>query len=168
MWSTVGVFIFACGLGGMLNGLGILDALLQPAQSKIKTPKLLIPLTMLVGYISNAVGATLSFAIVMTGTLMQPLYRKMRLRPEVLSRTIEDSCTMSAFLIPWNTGAIYAASVLGVDPKQFIPFCFLGFITPIFSLLYAFTGFSVTKLDEGEEYGASLEYKFRPFQKKSK
>ena len=166
MWSTIGVFISACGLGGMLNGLGILDALLTPVYAKIKTPKLLIPVTMIIGYISNAVGATLSFAIVMTGTLMQPLYRKMRLRPEVLSRTLEDSCTMSAFLIPWNTGAIYAASVLGVEPAQFIPFCFLGFITPLFSLLYAFTGFSVTYLDEGEEYGETSEYKFRPFKKK--
>ena len=90
----------------MLNGLGILDALLTPVYAKIKTPKLLIPVTMIIGYISNAVGATLSFAIVMTGTLMQPLYRKMRLRPEVLSRTLEDSCTMSAFLIPWNTSSV--------------------------------------------------------------
>lgn len=167
MWGTIGVFIFACGLGGMLNGMGILDSLLTPVYSKIKSHKLLIPVTMMIGYITNAVGATLSFAIVMTGTLMQPLYRKMGVRPEVLSRTIEDSCTMSAFLIPWNTGAIYAASVLGVAAAEFIPFCFLGFITPIFSLIYAFSGFSITYLDEGEEYGESAEYKFKPFKKKS-
>lgn len=166
MWGTIGTFFFACGMGGMLNGLGILDALLAPLTTKIKSHKSLIPVTMLIGYITNMVGATLSFAIVMTGTLMQPLYRKMRIRPEVLSRTIEDSCTMSAAIIPWNTGAAYAYTVMGVAPAAFIPYCFLFFLTPIFSIIYALTGFSISYLDEGEEYGETAEYKFKPFAKK--
>ena len=165
MWDTVGIFIFSCGLGGMLNGIGVLEALLQRIAARIKTSRHLIIVTMLVGYISNMVGGTLSFAIVMTGTLMQPLYRKMRLRPENLSRTIEDVCTMSAPIIPWNTAAVYTAGVLGISAGAFIPYIFLAFITLVFTLIYAFTGFTIAKLDEGEEYGETEEYKFKPFKK---
>ena len=92
---------------------------------------------------------------------MQPLYRKLRLRPENLSRTLEDTATMSAFLIPWNTGATYAVGVLGVAAADFIPYCFLGFLTPVFTIIYAITGRTICKLDEGEEYGEATEYKSR-------
>ncbi len=161
MWSTMGVFIFALGLGGLLNGVGILEKLLDALTAGATSIKKAVFLTMIVGYVSNAVGASLLFAVAMTGTLMQPLFRKMRLRPENLSRTIEDSATMSAFLIPWNTGALYAAGVLGVASVEFIPYCFLGYITPIFTILYAMTGKTLCKLDPGEEYGETREYKSR-------
>lgn len=161
MWSTMGVFIFALGLGGLLNGLGILERLLDALTTGATSIKKAVFLTMIVAYVSNAVGASLLFAVAMTGTLMQPLFRKMRLRPENLSRTIEDSATMSAFLIPWNTGALYAAGVLGVTSLEFIPYCFLGYITPVFTVLYAVTGRTLCKLDDGEEYGETYEYKSR-------
>jgi len=161
MWDTMGVFIFALGLGGLLNGVGILETLLNPVSKGATTTKRVVFLTMIVSYIANAVGASLLFAITMTGTLMQPLYRKHNLRPENLSRTIEDTATMSAFLIPWNTGAIYAAGVLGVAAIDFIPYCFLGFLTPVFTILYAITGRTLCKLDEGEEYGEATMYKSR-------
>lgn len=167
MYGIVGLFFFALGLGGMLNHIGILETILASFAHKITSVPKLIVSTMAVSYISNMIGATISFAAVMTGTLMQPMFRKMRVRPENLSRVIEDCGTLGGPIIPWNTGAVYAAGVLGIAPSLFIPFCFLCFINPIISLIYGLTGFSITKLDKNEVYGETNEYKFSPFAKNS-
>lgn len=167
MYGIVGLFFFALGLGGMLNHIGILETILASFAHKITSVPKLIVSTMAVSYISNMIGATISFAAVMTGTLMQPMFRKMRVRPENLSRVIEDCGTLGGPIIPWNTGAVYAAGVLGLSPSLFIPFCFLCFINPIISLIYGLTGFSITKLDKNEVYGETNEYKFNPFTKNS-
>lgn len=161
MWDTMGVFIFALGLSGMLRETGILNVLLAPVQAKANTPRRIIFLTMVVAYIANAVGCSLLFAISITGTLMMPLYKEKRLRPENLSRTLEDSATMTAALIPWNTGAIYAVSTLGVAFAEYAPFCFLFFLTPVFTIIYALTGRTICYLDEDEEYGPDKAYKSR-------
>jgi len=160
MWSTIGIILFACGLGGMLSGFGILDAMLEPVVKRLNSAGKAILATMGIGYATNMIGSS-NLAMVVTATVMQPVFKKLRIRPENLSRTIEDSVTMSCFLIPWNTGAIYASGVLGVAATEFAPWCFLGYITPIFTIIYLITGFAICKLKDGEEYGESQEYHWK-------
>lgn len=150
MYSLVGLFIFALGLGGMLQGTGVLSSILESFSERIKSTRGVIVATILVSYISNMIGATISFASVMTGTLMAPIYKKWNLKPENLSRVIEDCGTLGGPIIPWNTGAVYAAATLGVSAFEFIPFCFLCWITPIISLIYGLTGFTITKYSDAE------------------
>ncbi|WHT49894.1 Na+/H+ antiporter NhaC family protein [Sporosarcina thermotolerans] len=63
---------------------------------------------------------------------------------------MEDTATQSAALFPWSINSIFAAATLGVSPAAFIPFCFLAFITPVFTLIYGFTGFTITRIDSEE------------------
>ncbi len=157
-YSTVGLIIFAIGLGGILNGTGIFAAILNSISNKIQSVKTLVISTMLVSYITNILGASSTFSATITGTLMQPLFRSMRMRPENLSRIIEDAGTLGGPIIPWNTASLFPASVLGVSPYAFIPYCFLCYINPIISLIYGITGFTMTELDEGEVYGETDKY----------
>ncbi len=150
MYSLVGLFIFALGLGGMLQGTGVLNSILESFSKKIQSTRGVIVATIIVSYLSNMIGATISFASVMTGTLMAPVYKKWNLKPENLSRVIEDCGTLGGPIIPWNTGAVYAAGTLGVSSLAFIPFCFLCWITPIVSLIYGLTGFTITQYSEEE------------------
>lgn len=154
MYGIMGLFIFALGLGGMLQKCGILSALLSTFANRIKSTRDLLICAMLVSYVSNCIGATISFASVMTGTLMTPMFRERGIRTENLSRIIEDCGTLAGPIIPWNTGSVYAAGALGVSPFEFIPYCFLSFINPIISVIYAVTGFTITKYspEEMREY----------------
>lgn len=154
MYNIMGLFLFALGLGGMLQKCGILAAILSIFESRVKTTRDLLISAMLVSYISNCIGATISFASVMTGTLMAPMFRERGVRPENLSRIIEDCGTLAGPIIPWNTGAVYSAGALGVSPFEFIPYCFLSFINPVISVIYAVTGFTITKYtpEEMQEY----------------
>ncbi|MFJ5768921.1 Na+/H+ antiporter NhaC [Psychrobacillus sp. NPDC093180] len=150
MYEIVAIFIFALGLGGILSGSGILTSILNSFASRIKTNRGLLLMTILVSYTTNMIGATISFALIMTATIMRPLYEKRRVRPENLSRVIEDVGTLGGPIIPWNTGAVFVSGALGVSPMHFIPFCFLSFFTLIITVIYSITGFTIKTYDDDD------------------
>ncbi|MFD2830988.1 Na+/H+ antiporter NhaC [Corticicoccus populi] len=150
MFNLVALFLFALGLGGILNESGILNTFLKTFFSHVKSVRSLIPTTMVTSYLATAIMGSASSAMALTGTMVKPLFDKHRLQPKNLSRVMEDTATQGAAAIPWNANAIFAAAALGVAPLTFIPFLFLAFFTPVFSLLYGFTGFTMTKMTEEE------------------
>lgn len=150
MLGIVALFLLALGLGGLLQGSGALNTILDAFASRIKSVGGLIASTVVVSYITVGTSGVISFAAAITGTLMGPLYKNFGVRPENLSRTIEDTATQSAPLFPWSINSIFAAATLGVSPAAFIPFCFLAFLTPVFTLIYGFTGFTITKINPKE------------------
>ena len=150
MFNLVALFLFALGLGGILNESGILNTFLKTFFSHVKSVRSLIPTTMVTSYLATAIMGSASSAMALTGTMVKPLFEKHRLQPKNLSRVMEDTATQGAAAIPWNANAIFAAAALGVAPLTFIPFLFLAFFTPVFSLLYGLTGFTMTKMTDEE------------------
>lgn len=146
----IGSFAFA----GMLKGIGILDGVVNPLIKKVKTGFQAVALTGVIELASLATGSTQSFANVMTGTLMGPLFKSLRFKPENLSRAMEDFGTQGGPLIPWGVNALYVAGMYGVSPMTFIPYTFLCWIVPLISLFYAKTGLFMTKYAEDEEIPA--------------
>jgi NhaC family Na+:H+ antiporter len=68
----------------------------------------------------------------------------------VLSRTVEDSGTITSVLIPWNSCGAYHTGVLGISTFDYFPYCFFNIVNPIISLIYGFTGFRMEKYPPGE------------------
>lgn len=151
MLDIVALFIFAMGLGGILSSSGVLGSILNSFAHKIKTTRGLLLMTMLVTMINNMVGATITFAMVMTSTIMRPLYDKRKIKPENLSRAIEDSGTLVSPIIPWNTSAIFAVGALGVSTFEYMPFALMTYFTLAISILYSITGFTIHKYDDADE-----------------
>ncbi len=147
MYSILCIMIFAMGMGGMLDKMGILNNFLGLFVQKIRNVPGLVISTMLVSYISSAIGCTQSMSHVLTGKLMNPIYREKGVAPEVLSRTMEDCGTLGGAMMPWHTNAIYFCGALGVTFAEYIPFLFLSFLAPLFALLYAFTGIAIWYID---------------------
>lgn len=46
-------------------------------------------------------------------------------------------------MIPWHGYCVYMSGTLGVAWGAFFPFLFLLYLTPVFSLIYGFTGISI-------------------------
>jgi NhaC family Na+:H+ antiporter len=65
------------------------------------------------------------------------------LAPQVLSRAVEDSGTVTSVLVPWNTCGAYISGVLGVSTGAYLPYCFFNFLSPVLDVLYGFIGFKV-------------------------
>lgn len=85
--------------------------------------------------------------MLITSKLYGPAYDRLGLERRVLSRSLEDAGTMMCALIPWNSNGMFMATTLGVATISYIPYAFLGLLTPIFSLLLAITGIGVFYVD---------------------
>lgn len=142
--SMVSAFLaifLALTVSGMLDKTGVLKVLVTPMIRRCGSSSFrLVLCTLVLTYVSNAIGSSMLFASIVAGTLMRPYFEKQGMAAENLSRTLEDAGTMGAVLIPWNANAIYASQMLGVSPMAFIPYCFLNWITPCISLFYAKKG----------------------------
>lgn len=143
MASTFFIMLFAIGLGGMLQGLGVLDNLLSPLIKKVHTVVQLVIVTMITSYLGDMIGCAVSISHVITGNLLGPVYKKKNVAPEVCSRTMEDCGTCGGVLFPWHGNAAYYTGVLGVAFGEYFPYLYLAFITPIFSILCAVTGIGI-------------------------
>ena len=165
MYDIMMIMIFAMGLGGMLDRMGVLMNLIGGLVKRIHTVFHLVLSTMLVSYISGAIGCTMSMAHVVTGKLFAPIYKKEGVDPNVLSRTMEDCGTLGGTLMPWHTNAVYFTGTLGVLYSQYIPWVLLCYIVPILSLIAAATGYGIWYVDP--ETGKRIPKDQAPINKKS-
>lgn len=150
MLALVALFLFALGLGGMLAEAGVLEAMIASFAEKIQHTGVLVAVTSVVSYFTLAIGGSVYFSTVMGGTLMKPIFDRLNLKPENLSRVLEDTGTQSAALLPWTGSGLYTAGALGVSTLAYLPFCFLAFVTPIVSIFYGITGLTMTKQEDDD------------------
>lgn len=141
------LFIFAVGASGLLNRGGFVETLVNVFMRWANSRRRLMILTSPIMLVAQGLGASLAFAAVMVGTLFSPAYKRLGLRSENLSRTIEDSGTVYDAFFPWGGGGIFAAGVLGVATLDYMPFMFFAFFSTLFSILVAVTQFKVRTCD---------------------
>ena len=151
MADTIFVMLGAFGYSGIMKKVGILDALLEPLTARIKSVFGLIVTTVVMVIAFLLSGGTMTFASVMTGTLLLPIYKKWRIRPENLTRAMEDTSTMTGPLIPYGVNALYVAGMFGITPMQYIPYAFLNILIPLTTLVFGFFNINITRYADDEE-----------------
>lgn len=147
MYNIMMIMTFAMGMGNALDKLGVLSNLIGGLIKKINSVLKLVGVTMLISYISGAIGCTMSMSHVVTGKVMAPVYREKGVDPHVLSRTMEDCGTLGGCLMPWHTNAVYFTGTLGVLYIEYLPWVLLSYIVPILSLVAAAIGFGIWYVD---------------------
>ena len=86
-------------------------------------------------------------SIVVPGRMFADSYKEKGLSPENLSRTLEDSATVTSALIPWNSCGATQSAVLGVATLTYLPFCFFNLISPLITIAYAYLNFKIKKTE---------------------
>ncbi|MDP5120959.1 MAG: Na+/H+ antiporter NhaC [Spirosomaceae bacterium] len=148
MLGTIWLIICAMVFGGIMEAIGALStisaALLRLAKSTL-------------GLFASTVGSCLALnitasdqylAIVVPGKMFAKAYAERGLAPENLSRTLEDSGTVTSVLIPWNTCGAYQANVLGVDTLDYLPYAFFNLISPVMTLIFAAFNIKIKQLTQ--------------------
>jgi len=153
MQNTIFLIILACAMGGALSQSGVFSVFVQGLFKIIKRPQELVVGTMVYCYAILLMSGNQVLGIILGGPTFQDAYREMDLNPKVLSRTLEATCTIGAPLVPWSTAALFAYSVMGVEPLDYIPYALLGFIVPIFVLICTYTGFGMWRADGTPMWG---------------
>lgn len=137
-------FMVASVMGAVITSTGILDVLAKNVLLKfIKNRTVLVFVTLVYCYVVNfltAGGQTVS--IIVTEQTFESTYEDMNISRKVLSRTLEDSGTLSAPIVPWGVATIYVMGVLGCS-TAYIPYAWFIFIVPIFSMICAITGIGI-------------------------
>ena len=85
-------------------------------------------------------------AIVIPGKMFSDSYKKQNLAPENLSRTLEDTGTVTSVLIPWNTCGATQSAILGVSTLTFLPYCFFNLISPFMTIMFAVLKIKIKKI----------------------
>lgn len=150
MLDIAALVIAACGLGGMLKCMGVIDTILEPVSRHATSGFRLVASTLIIGYGTLMLTAACYFSIVMTGTIMAPLFRKRGFRPENCSRVVEDAGTLGGPLVPWSSNALFPMSMLSVSYFEYAPWAILLYLTPLVSITYALLNINMTRLTPQE------------------
>lgn len=154
MAPTLIIVIAAFLLAAAMEASGALTLLIGRMLAGVTSVFRLIASTMAAGATMIALTSHGGVTALLVGGLFQPAYRDRNLAPENLSRSLEDSVTITEPLMPWTVSAIFMATTLGVPTTQYAPWAVFCYGGPIFSLLiaatYRFTGFGI-KSDYAEK-----------------
>lgn len=151
MLNTVWLILSAMIFGGVLEGSGLLERITRPIVEKAKSTGSLVASTVVTCIFFNTTASDQYISIVVPGRMFKDSFAKQGLKPEVLSRTLEDSGTMTSVLVPWNTCGATQATVLGVPTIAYLPYCFFNLFTPLVSVLFAYTNFKIRKIEKPEQ-----------------
>ncbi len=146
MLNTVWLIVCALSFGAVLEHLGMLRKFVNVILATAKSTGSLIASTVATCIGTNLITADQYISIVMPGRMYKEEYQRRGLHSLVLSRTLEDSGTITSPLIPWNTCGVYMYSVLLVNPLDYIFYCFFNLINPILAVIYGFIGFNIKKI----------------------
>ncbi len=146
MLNTIWLIICALSFGAVLEHLGMLHKFVNAILLTAKSTGSLIASTVATCIGTNLITADQYMAIVMPGRMFKEEYNRRGLHPLVLSRTLEDSGTITSPLIPWNTCGAYMYSVLLVNPLDYIFYSFFNLLNPILAVVYGFIGFNIKKI----------------------
>ncbi|MGK2234614.1 Na+/H+ antiporter NhaC [Colwellia polaris] len=146
MLNTIWLVVTALSFGAILEHLGMLKKFVETILAKAKSIGSLIASTVATCIGTNLITADQYMAIVMPGRMYKEEYKKRGLHPVVLSRTLEDSGTITSPLIPWNTCGAFMFGAMALTSYDYIFYCFFNLINPILAVTYAYLGFKIKKI----------------------
>lgn len=145
MLNTVFLVIAAGTFGGSMIGSGMLQSLTEALVRFVKRRVTMVTATVGTGIFSNMITGDQYLSILLTSSLYKKLYHDRGYESKLLSRSVEDSATVTSVLIPWNSCGMTQATVLKVSTMTYLPYCFFNLISPLMSIIVAAIGFKIVR-----------------------
>ena len=148
MLNTIWLILSAMVFGGVMQAIGMLKRITESIIKLVNSDSSLITSTAFSCMFFNATASDQYIAIVVPGKMYSEAFKKRGLKPEVLSRTLEDSGTVTSVLIPWNTCGATQSSVLGVPVLAYLPYAFFNLISPIMTIMFAYLNIKIRRFKD--------------------
>jgi Na+:H+ antiporter, NhaC family len=152
--TTVWLILGALAFAAVLEYAGFLQRLLAPVAARMRRRGSLIGAVNASGVGLNVVAGDQYVACVLPARMFRGEFERRGLAPQVLSRAVEDSGTVTSVLVPWNTCGAYISGVLGVSTAAYFPYCFFNLLSPLLDVLFGFIGFKVPTVTPEEPVAA--------------
>lgn len=141
MLNTIWLILCAMCFGSCMVASGMLHSITHVLLRGIKSTVSLVCSTVVSGVLLNLVMGDQFLSIIMNVSIYRDEYAERGYRPELLSRSTEDSATVTSVLVPWTACGMTQSTVLGIPTLVYLPFCFFNIISPLMSCLVAILGF---------------------------
>ncbi len=147
MLNTIWLILVAMMFGGLMEASGMLHRITSVILHYFaKSDGSLIASTATTCLFFNVTASDQYLAIVIPGRMYAEAFKDRNLAPENLSRTLEDSATVTSVLVPWNTCGATQAGVLGVATFAYLPYCFFNILSPLMTILFGFLCIKLRKI----------------------
>ncbi len=148
MMFTVSLVLISLSLGGLLFTLGIIPLLLSVGERALSKPSGVILSAAISAIGINILIGEQYLSILLTGEAFQPAFQKNGLENKNLSRTLEDAGTVVNPLVPWSVSGVFISNVIGISTLDYLPFAFFCILSPILTIIFGFTGWTITKTND--------------------
>ena len=148
MLNTVFLIFCAAAFGGALTGAGMIQSITSALAKGISGRRSLVSTTVATGLFANMATGDQYLSIVLTGNIYKKLYKEKGFEGRLLSRSTEDSATVTSVLVPWNTCGMTQSLVLKVPTIEYLPYCFFNIVSPLMSIIIAMLGYKIFRTQE--------------------
>ena len=145
MMNTVWLILCAMCFGGAMTASGMLGSITSLFIRFMKNTVGVVASTVCSGLFLNMATADQYISIILTGNIFRNIYYKKGYESCLLSRTTEDSVTVTSVLIPWNSCGMTQATILSVPTIVYLPYCFFNIISPLMSIVVAAIGYKIAR-----------------------
>ena len=135
MLNTVYLIICAMCFGGCMRAGGMIQALTSWLVGKLRRRSSAVAATVSTGTALNGIVSDQYLAILLTSNIYKDVYEKQGLDPKLLSRSVEDSATVTSPLFPWSSCGMTQATILSVSTLSYLPFCIFNLVSPLMSVI---------------------------------
>lgn len=143
MLPTIGLVLSAMIFGAAMLGTGMIASITHAITRRLSRRGSIVGTTVASGLFLNSCTADQYLSLIIGGNMYRNVYRRAGLEPRLLSRTMEDSVSVTSVLIPWNSCGVTQSAVLGVATVAYLPFCIFNLMSPLMSIIMAMTGFKI-------------------------
>lgn len=143
MLNTVWIILCAICFGGVMKASGMLHNIVKMIIPLTRTRVGLVASTVVSGIFFNATAADQFLSIMLNASMFGDIYKREGYEPRLLSRSIEDSSTVTSVLIPWSTCGMTQSTVLNVPTITYLPYCFFNILAPLTSIAIAAIGYKI-------------------------
>ena len=157
MLNTVWLILCALSFGGVMESVGLLRRITAPLVKRARSTGSLVATTAGSCIFINFTASDQYLSIVVPGKMFASTFRERGLAPQNLSRTLEDSGTVTSVLIPWNTCGATQRAVLGVETWTYLPYCFFNLISPVMTVLFAYLNIKIARLKDVPPPGEEMQ-----------
>lgn len=151
MLNTIWLIVTAMIFGGVMEAGGMLQRIAKEIIKMAHSTGSLVASTTFTCGFFNVTASDQYLAIVVPGRMFRTTYRDRGLKPELLSRTLEDTGTVTSVLVPWNTCGATQSTVLGVATMTYLPYCFFNIISPFMTMAFAYLNIKIRRYTKEEQ-----------------
>ena len=145
MMNTIWLILCAMCFGGAMSASGMLESITRIFLHFMRGRTSMVASTVVSGLSLNICTADQFIAIILNSEMFKEVYKQRGFESRLLSRTTEDSVTVTSVLIPWTTCGMTQSTILGVSTWTYFPYCIFNIVSPFMSILIAATGYKIVQ-----------------------